>query len=76
MYKVVVRLSDIYVNLNEKKVFCQLLCQIYENCGLRVRSTCVQIGGRTEGEFLTGLAYRCERLKKEVTCAVKTIAVY
>jgi len=31
---------------------------------------------RTDGEILTGLAYRCERFKKEVTCAVKTIEVY
>jgi hypothetical protein len=30
----------------------------------------------TDGEILTGIAYRCDRFLKEVTCAVKAIEVY
>ena len=49
-----------------KKSFASYSAKYHENCCLRVRPRCVQIYGRTEGEILTGLTCRCERLKKEV----------
>jgi len=64
-----------------KKFFVIYSAKYHENSCLRVRPTCVQIYGRTDGrtelgEILTGLACRCDLFKKEVTCAVKTTEVY